>query len=45
MSTKIWTRNTQPGTALAKVQEAISNPEAAVIPKPPSDVSDSAIAS
>ncbi|KAM0343593.1 hypothetical protein ACHAPU_008344 [Fusarium lateritium] len=39
MSTKIWTRQTEAGVALAKVQEAIQNPSATAIPKPPSDVS------
>jgi hypothetical protein len=41
MTTKVWSRNTQAGAALEKVQEAIRNPTAALIPKPPSDVSDS----
>ncbi|KAM0381271.1 hypothetical protein ACHAPZ_006783 [Fusarium culmorum] len=38
MTTKVWSRNTQAGAALEKVQEAIRNPTAASIPKPPSDL-------
>lgn len=40
MATKVWTRQTEAGAALQKVQEAIQNPSATAIPKPPSDVSD-----
>ncbi|RGP78027.1 duf967 domain protein [Fusarium longipes] len=38
MSKKVWVRNTQAGAALDKVQDAIRNPTAALIPKPPSDL-------
>ncbi|KAF5017682.1 hypothetical protein F66182_10367 [Fusarium sp. NRRL 66182] len=38
MAPKVWTRQTQAGAALDKVQEAIKNPLTAAIPTPPSDL-------